>query len=224
MADPHDDPTHDDVVAAPEGSLASGVTGGDTGPAHPADGPEGEVTEAGTVSVAPFVDDDAIDANDLDARLADADAAPDADAERDADTDHRVTGGRSRGKAKGTTSDKAAAGATTGPTVTRRVVTSKRVTPKGGGQTGSPTKKVTAQADDEGGFTSSRRSPPGGQGAYAKGPSPWWVPTLMFGLLIIGALVIMSNYMGVFGDAQNSRLVIGLAFILGGIVTATQYR
>jgi hypothetical protein len=46
----------------------------------------------------------------------------------------------------------------------------------------------------------------------------------MFGLLIIGALIIMSNYMGVFGDASNVRLVIGLGFILGGIVTATQYR
>ena len=30
--------------------------------------------------------------------------------------------------------------------------------------------------------------------------------------------------MGVFGDASNIRLVIGLGFILGGIIAATQYR
>ena len=62
------------------------------------------------------------------------------------------------------------------------------------------------------------------QQVYAKGPSPWYVPAIMFGLLIVGALIIMSNYMGVFGDASNIRLVIGLGFILGGIIAATQYR
>jgi hypothetical protein len=55
-------------------------------------------------------------------------------------------------------------------------------------------------------------------------PSPWWVPAIMFGLIIVGALVIMLNYMGAFGDPENYRLLIGLAFILGGIVAATQYR
>ena len=29
---------------------------------------------------------------------------------------------------------------------------------------------------------------------------------------------------GLFGDASNIKLVLGLAFILGGIITATQYR
>jgi len=55
-------------------------------------------------------------------------------------------------------------------------------------------------------------------------PSPWWVPALMFGLLGVGALVIILNYTGVFGDVDNSKLIIGLALILGGIVAATQYR
>ena len=55
-------------------------------------------------------------------------------------------------------------------------------------------------------------------------PSPWWVPAIMWALLAIGVLVIMLNYMGVFGDPANIRLVIGLACILGGIITATQYR
>jgi hypothetical protein len=30
--------------------------------------------------------------------------------------------------------------------------------------------------------------------------------------------------MSVFGEPANMRLVIGLGFILGGIITATQYR
>ena len=86
----------------------------------------------------------------------------------------------------------------------------------------SPSGKASAaDEDDDAGF-SKRYTPP--QATYAPGPSPWWVPALMFGLLIIGALVIMLNYMGAFGDAENIRLVIGLAFILGGIITATQYR
>ena len=46
----------------------------------------------------------------------------------------------------------------------------------------------------------------------------------MFAFLIIGALVIMLNYMCVFGDAENIRLIIGLGLILAGIITATQYR
>lgn len=114
------------------------------------------------------------------------------------------------------------------PTVKRKVV-SKRVTPKGGVQakpTGRSTKGSTAAhahaADGDDASYSTRYTPPTAK--YAAGPSPWWVPALMFGLLIVGALVIMLNYMGVFGDADNVRLIIGLAFILGGIITATQLR
>jgi hypothetical protein len=123
------------------------------------------------------------------------------------------------------TATKADAAAT--PKVVRKKVTSKRVTPKGSAQgvkarSSSPSGKATAaDEDDDAGF-STRYTPP--QATYAPGPSPWWVPALMFGLLIVGALVIMLNYMGAFGDAENIRLVIGLAFILGGIITATQYR
>lgn len=108
--------------------------------------------------------------------------------------------------------------------VTRRTVTSKRVTPKAGAKadpTAAPatSKARNARVTEQ---IQARYTPP--EQTYAQGPSPWWVPAIMFGLLIVGALVIMLNYMGVFGDAENLRLVIGLAFILGGIVTATQYR
>lgn len=112
-------------------------------------------------------------------------------------------------------------------TVVSKRVVSKRVTAKGAPQgvkaaalKGTSGAKGAGQGEDLG--YSKRYTPP--TATYAQGPSPWWVPTLMFGLLIVGALVIMLNYMGVFGNAANIRLVIGLAFILGGIVTATQYR
>ena len=47
----------------------------------------------------------------------------------------------------------------------------------------------------------------------------------MFALLGIGALMIMFNYLELLpGAASNWYLVGGLAFILGGIATATQFR
>lgn len=56
--------------------------------------------------------------------------------------------------------------------------------------------------------------------------SPRWVPIVMFALLVLGALVIFFNYLGILlpGATNNWYLLVGLAFILGGIVTATQYR
>lgn len=54
--------------------------------------------------------------------------------------------------------------------------------------------------------------------------SPRWVPIVMFALLGLGLLIIFLNYLGVLpGDTKNSYLLIGLASILGGIITATQY-
>jgi hypothetical protein len=114
--------------------------------------------------------------------------------------------------------------------VARRTVTSRRVTPKGGPaaakKAGPAAPATTSKARDAKKTASVVTKAPAAtpQQVYSKGPSPWWVPAIMFGLLIVGALIIMSNYMGVFGDASNIRLVIGLGFILGGIVTATQYR
>lgn len=64
--------------------------------------------------------------------------------------------------------------------------------------------------------------------AAKKGPSPRWVPVLMFALWGVGLALIILNYMGVLpgsGDGGNGwYLVGGLGLILGGIVTATQYR
>ena len=58
--------------------------------------------------------------------------------------------------------------------------------------------------------------------------SPRWVPVLMLTLLVLGMLVIVSNYLpdaGVLpGDTSNVWLLVGLGLITGGFITATRYR
>jgi hypothetical protein len=54
--------------------------------------------------------------------------------------------------------------------------------------------------------------------------SPPWVPVLMFGLLGLGVVVILLNYVGSIWDTSNGVLLVGLGMILAGIITATQYR
>jgi Cell division protein CrgA len=104
-----------------------------------------------------------------------------------------------------------------------------RVTPKAG--TTDPSKVPTAgspsvartKAGDSSVGASSRYTPP--VPAKLKGPSPVWVPVVLFGLLIVGALFIMLNYMQLLpGAPKNLYLLLGLAGILGGIMVATQYR
>lgn len=128
--------------------------------------------------------------------------------------------------------DTTSKGAAKAAPVVRKKVVSKRVTPKGGARPAATTsasprsakaKAEAITADDDESFESPRYTPPVSR-ADAQLPSPWWVPALMFGFLVIGALVIMLNYMGAFGDAENYRLIIGLGLILAGIITATQYR
>ena len=92
----------------------------------------------------------------------------------------------------------------------KRKVKGGRVTPKGG-----PVSTPRPEA-------SSRYTPPVPREYKV---SPPWVPVLMFTLLGIGLLVIFLNYLGVLpGGTKNSYLLIGLGSILGGIMTATQYR
>lgn len=92
----------------------------------------------------------------------------------------------------------------------KRKVKGGRVTPKGG-----PTAANRPAA-------STRYTPPVPQEFKV---SPPWVPVLMFTLLGIGLLVIFLNYLGVLpGGTKNTYLLVGLGSILGGIMTATQYR
>ena len=58
--------------------------------------------------------------------------------------------------------------------------------------------------------------------------SPAWVPVLMLTFLVLGMLIIISNYLpgaGVLpGDSNNLYLLLGLGLITVGFITATKYR
>ena len=86
-----------------------------------------------------------------------------------------------------------------------------RVTPKG--------TKPTAAARPT---TSGRYTPPIPREHKV---SPRWVPILMFTLLIAGMLTIVCNYLNLLPgeEPENGYLLIGLALITGGFVTATKY-
>jgi hypothetical protein len=105
--------------------------------------------------------------------------------------------------------------------VAKKKVVSKRVTPKGGGTAGSTAAHAHApDGDDAAG--SRRYTPPTAK--YDQMPSPTWVPVLMFALFGFGCLFIVLNYARLFGEPENWRLLVGLGAILGGIITATNYR
>lgn len=66
---------------------------------------------------------------------------------------------------------------------------------------------------------SSRYTPPTPKEFYE---SPRWVPILMLTLLAIGVLAILSRY--VIWDNTNTPVLVGLAFLLGGLWVATKWR
>lgn len=89
-----------------------------------------------------------------------------------------------------------------------------RVTPKG--TTSRPSGSSSLRPEPSGRYT-----PPIPREVKV---SPTWVPVLMFALLGLGLVVIFCNYLGLVpGDTSNVWLIVGLALILGGIITATQY-
>lgn len=58
-----------------------------------------------------------------------------------------------------------------------------------------------------------------------KGPSPMWYVALMFGLMAVGALIIILNYVGVMpGGTSNRWLIIGLVGIAAGFTMTLNYR
>jgi hypothetical protein len=86
-----------------------------------------------------------------------------------------------------------------------------RVTPKGGAKPG----RVTPSA-------SARYTPPIPK-EYKE--SPRWVPVLLLAFLILGMMTILTNYLGLLpGGAKNAYLLVGLALITAGFITATRYR
>lgn len=94
-----------------------------------------------------------------------------------------------------------------------------RVTPKGGSGGGS--------ANRSGPAPSARYTPPIPREMKV---SPTWVPVLMGVLLGLGTAVILLNYVSLLptwgilpDDTSNVWLLVGLGFILAGIVVATQW-
>ncbi|MBA2283416.1 MAG: cell division protein CrgA [Acidimicrobiia bacterium] len=97
--------------------------------------------------------------------------------------------------------------------------TSGRVTPKGGHPVAGKAGSVPP--------ASARYTPPIPREMKV---SPTWVPVLMGVFLALGVLVIILNYVALLptwgilpDDTSNMWLLVGLAFILGGIVVATQW-
>lgn len=58
-----------------------------------------------------------------------------------------------------------------------------------------------------------------------KGPSPTWYVWTMFGLMAVGGLLIVLNYVTVLpGSPSNAYLFTGLAGIAVGFAMTTNYR
>lgn len=56
-------------------------------------------------------------------------------------------------------------------------------------------------------------------------PSPRWLPVAMGASLVVGMAVIFSNYLGWLpGAASTWWLLVGLGFVLAGIMLATRWR
>ena len=67
--------------------------------------------------------------------------------------------------------------------------------------------------------------PPKPDPIKAKGPSPTWYIALMFGLMGVGTLEILLNYMGLMpGGTNNTWLLVGLAGIAGGFGMTLNFR
>ena len=67
--------------------------------------------------------------------------------------------------------------------------------------------------------------PPKPDPIKAKGPSPTWYIATMFGLMAVGTLVILLNYMGLMpGGTSNTWLLVGLAGIAGGCALTLNFR
>lgn len=84
------------------------------------------------------------------------------------------------------------------------------------GTTGRVTPKGTAPGRPK---PSGRYTPPTPKTVRT---SPGWVPVVILALLLLGLVLIIVNYLGVLpGGASNWYLIVGLALIVAGFVTAT---
>jgi Cell division protein CrgA len=68
----------------------------------------------------------------------------------------------------------------------------------------------------------SRYTPPPAKKAPA---SPLWMGVAITTSLLVGLVVVVTNYLGILpGDAENRYLIVGLVLISGGFMLATGYR
>ena len=68
----------------------------------------------------------------------------------------------------------------------------------------------------------SRYTPPPAKKAP---PSPLWYAVAITTLLVLGLLVVVTNYLGILpGEAENRYLILGLVLISSGFMMATGYR
>jgi len=117
-----------------------------------------------------------------------------------------------------------------GPSTRHRTVDSSIVAPpkrKTGGRTTAPGTtsgrapgrvEGTAEETHEHDYTSGRYTAPT---THTTDMSPQWVPLLMLGLFILGAVAIMIRYLA---WDSNVPMLIGIAAILGGLGVATRWR
>ena len=97
----------------------------------------------------------------------------------------------------------------------------------------SPSKKgrsAAGRATPKGGRAIGRYTDPESSGRYTRATpssartSPrWWAPT-MLSLMIGGVVVILLNYLSVFGSPSGWGLLVGIVMIGGGFLMATGYR
>jgi len=86
-----------------------------------------------------------------------------------------------------------------------------RATPKGGGSLGRYTDPETS-----GRYTKATPS-------SAKVSPRWWAPTMLL-LMLLGVVLILLNYLSVFGTPSGWFLLVGVVMIAGGFLMATSYR
>ncbi len=91
-------------------------------------------------------------------------------------------------------------------------------------------RSAEGRANPKGGRHIGRYTDPIESGRYtvatpksAKVSPRWWAPT-MLGLMLVGVVTILCNYLGVFGTPSGWTLLIGLGLIASGFVMATGYR
>ncbi len=112
--------------------------------------------------------------------------------------------------------------------------TPRGTSPKAAARSGGPAPKARAAGRFTPKATKAPKAeapPPVSSGRYTppiprnKRSSPPWVPVLMLSLLILGALVIVLDYLGILPFGTSSwYLLVGLVLVALGFGVATQYR